>query len=304
MKLKILAISAVTILMLTATAGEREVNDERLSEERNKGTVADVEEDGRPDAGFAESDVPADGGNVHDNVSAGTDADRLGRIIPIPVREEINNDGSSNGGNEDAGEAARSGETGSVQDGTSGGDGTSGHTDPADDGLGAGTDLQSGQLSDTGAGAETEPASGDPQEPLITPEGTDGDYETELGDNGGYSDGTEEAEYEYRDTVSEAEVNEPEMEYLGDFTVTGYCSCYDCCKQWSGSPCADGNWPVEGYTCAMGGVDFGTVLYIDGVGYRTVHDRGTEYGWVDLYFESHQSALDWGQQVRSVWVVR
>lgn len=97
---------------------------------------------------------------------------------------------------------------------------------------------------------------------------------------------------------------EPQMEYLGDFTISGYCSCGSCCGQWAGGPCADGSYPVEGYTCAMGGLDFGTVLYIDGVGERTICDRGTEYGWVDLYFDSHDSALAWGLQTRSVWIVR
>ena len=54
----------------------------------------------------------------------------------------------------------------------------------------------------------------------------------------------------------------------------------------------------------MGGLDFGTVLYIDGVGERTVCDRGTPYGWVDLYFENHLSACEWGMQTRAVYIVR
>ena len=302
MKLKILAISAVTILMLTATAGEREVNNERLSEGSNQeyvGGTGGLDGNAGGNAGQA---VSTNAGDVHSEIQTGIVAEKYRRpIIPISVREEINNDRGTEGTIQDNSEAVWAGETGGTAE-VDAGDGisaTSGHTDSA---AGTGADLQSGQLSDTGAGAETEPASGEPEEPLITPEGTDGDYETELGDNGGYSGGNEGDQYE---PVADSETDEgAEWEYLGDFTVTGYCSCYDCCKQWSGSPCADGNWPVEGYTCAMGGVEFGTVLYIDGVGYRTVHDRGTDYGWVDLYFESHQSALDWGQQVRSVWIVR
>ena len=99
-------------------------------------------------------------------------------------------------------------------------------------------------------------------------------------------------------------MEEPQMEYLGDFTISGYCGCSSCCGQWAGGPCADGSYPMEGYTCAMGGLDFGTVLYIDGVGYRTICDRGTEYGWVDLFFDSHDSALAWGLQTRAVYIVR
>ena len=94
------------------------------------------------------------------------------------------------------------------------------------------------------------------------------------------------------------------MEYLGDFTVTAYCNCESCTGIWSGGPCADGSYPVEGYTCAMGDIPVGTVLYIDGVGERVVCDRGTPYGWIDLYFENHGSACDWGMQTRSVWIVR
>jgi len=104
--------------------------------------------------------------------------------------------------------------------------------------------------------------------------------------------------------VEEPVPEAPQMEYLGDFTISGYCGCSTCCGSWAGGPCADGSYPVEGYTCAMGGMDFGTVLYIDGVGERTVCDRGTDYGWVDLYFDSHDSALAWGLQTRAVYIVR
>ena len=45
----------------------------------------------------------------------------------------------------------------------------------------------------------------------------------------------------------------------------------------------------------MGGVPFGTQLMINGHVY-TVEDRGTSYGHVDIYFDNHQDAVNFGMQ--------
>ena len=59
--------------------------------------------------------------------------------------------------------------------------------------------------------------------------------------------------------------------------------------------------PVEGRTIAMGGVPFGTKLVIGGNVY-TVEDRGTPYGHVDIYKNSHQDALNFGVQYSEVYL--
>lgn len=87
--------------------------------------------------------------------------------------------------------------------------------------------------------------------------------------------------------------------YLGNFTLTAYCGCAQCCGA-AGQPTASGVMPVSGHTVAMAGVPFGTQLLINGVVY-TVEDLGTPYGHVDIYFDSHDAALAFGLQYADVY---
>ena len=57
--------------------------------------------------------------------------------------------------------------------------------------------------------------------------------------------------------------------------------------------------PVEGRTVAIGGLPFGTKLMIRGHEY-TVEDRGTPYGHIDVYMNSHEEALKFGVQYADV----
>lgn len=88
--------------------------------------------------------------------------------------------------------------------------------------------------------------------------------------------------------------------YLGDFTLTAYCNCSKCCGSWSGGGTASGTVPTAGRTVAMGGIPFGTKLLINGNVY-TVEDRGTGYGHVDIYMDSHSAALQFGSQKAAVY---
>ena len=94
------------------------------------------------------------------------------------------------------------------------------------------------------------------------------------------------------------------MTYLGNFTLTAYCSCEKCCGKWAqyAGLTASGAYCQEGVTVAMGGVPFGTKLSINGHIY-TVQDRGTPYGHVDIYFASHSAALAFGLQHADVYQV-
>lgn len=49
---------------------------------------------------------------------------------------------------------------------------------------------------------------------------------------------------------------------------------------------------------------FGTIMYIEGYGYGKVQDRGGDIKGqhVDLYFRTHQQALEWGKQTKKVKV--
>ena len=89
---------------------------------------------------------------------------------------------------------------------------------------------------------------------------------------------------------------------LGSFKLTAYCSCPICCGVWSGGPTASGAMPVEGRTVAMAGVPFGTQLVIGDQIY-TVEDRGTPYGHVDIYMNSHEEACAFGVRYAAVYTV-
>lgn len=104
---------------------------------------------------------------------------------------------------------------------------------------------------------------------------------------------------------AEAAAREAEMlasaEYLGNFTLTAYCNCASCCGT-AGNATASGVMPTSGHTVAMGGIDFGTKLLINGTVY-TVEDRGTPYGHVDIYFDTHEEALQFGMSSADVYLV-
>ncbi len=87
--------------------------------------------------------------------------------------------------------------------------------------------------------------------------------------------------------------------YLGNFVLTAYCNCAQCCGT-AGNATASGAMPTAGHTVAMAGVPFGTQLLINGTVY-TVEDLGTPYGHVDIYFDSHAEALSFGLQYADVY---
>jgi len=98
-----------------------------------------------------------------------------------------------------------------------------------------------------------------------------------------------------------------DWEPLGTYRITAYCPCARCCGKSDGIT-ADGTyaptWP-ERIVSASKGIPFGTRMWIEGVGVVTVHDRG---GAIDgrraeLFFQTHDEALQWGvQELKvSVW---
>lgn len=107
---------------------------------------------------------------------------------------------------------------------------------------------------------------------------------------------------------------EPEPEYLGEFRITAYCSCEICCGKWAENRPdgivygASGEELVAGVSCASP-LPFGTVLEVEGVGTYIVQDRTAswvvdKYGenLVDIYFDDHQAALEFGLQYHDVYM--
>ncbi len=103
------------------------------------------------------------------------------------------------------------------------------------------------------------------------------------------------------------------------FVVTGYCRCGKCCswkRNWMGRPVYKSNPSVRkavgvtanqnkarvGTIAAPKEIKFGTVMRVPGYGYGVVDDRGgaIDNMEIDLYFNSHREALQWGRQTLTV----
>ena len=106
--------------------------------------------------------------------------------------------------------------------------------------------------------------------------------------------------------------------------VTGYCACEKCCgweRDEKGRPVyaygpLKGQRKIIGKTAAgtrarRGAIaadtnvfPMGTIMYVEGYGYGVVEDRGSAIvgRHIDLFFKSHDKALEWGKQTIDVKV--
>ncbi len=90
-------------------------------------------------------------------------------------------------------------------------------------------------------------------------------------------------------------VNGQGLIFLGTYEITAY--------EWTGNPCANGNYPTEGYTVACNDLSLGTEVWIEGIGYRVVEDTGGGGpGWMDLYLGDVDACYEWGRQYREVYI--
>ncbi len=92
--------------------------------------------------------------------------------------------------------------------------------------------------------------------------------------------------------------------YLGRFKVTGYCNCPKCC---SGSGLTySGTVPRANHTIAadLSVYPLGTKLMCEGIIY-TVEDCGSNVdgNTIDIYFDDHDLAFEYGTQYHDVYAV-
>ena len=107
----------------------------------------------------------------------------------------------------------------------------------------------------------------------------------------------------------ETEPEEPELVSLGTWKITAYCACQKCCGKSPDNPkygiTATGTVATQGRTIAADPkvLPYGTVVYIDGHAY-TVEDCGgaIKNERIDIYFDSHEAALQWGVRYREVFI--
>ena len=92
--------------------------------------------------------------------------------------------------------------------------------------------------------------------------------------------------------------------YIGKYKITYYCACEQCCGKTNGIT-ASGAKVQEGVTVATDtSLPFGTKIYIKGIGWRTVQDRGGNIkgNRLDIYISSHNDPMPYNIQSLDVWM--
>lgn len=98
---------------------------------------------------------------------------------------------------------------------------------------------------------------------------------------------------------------------LGEFKLTAYCSCSICCGEWAYNRLngivygAIGEELKEGYSIAVDPsvIPYGTEVIINGRTYKAQDCGGAIKGnRIDVYFEDHDDALEFGVQYKEVFV--
>ena len=87
--------------------------------------------------------------------------------------------------------------------------------------------------------------------------------------------------------------------YYGDFLLTAYCPCEKCCGQWSDGITCTGTYAQAGRTIAVDPnvIALGSSVIINGNTYIAEDCGGAIKGnKIDVYFNSHQDALNFGMQ--------
>lgn len=92
--------------------------------------------------------------------------------------------------------------------------------------------------------------------------------------------------------------------YIGNFKITHYCNCSKCCGKWAGGKTASGTTPTRYRTIAVDPdqIPYGTVVYIQGYGYRVAEDTGVGWDHIDVFCPDHELCLKYGLKYRDVYV--
>ena len=124
-------------------------------------------------------------------------------------------------------------------------------------------------------------------------------------------------EVEPVDCDEEIICTEEEVESLGIFKLTAYCSCGKCCGKWGENRPVDENGEeivfgasgerlIEGVSVAVDPsvIPYGSTIEIDGPEY-IAHDCGgaIKNNRIDVYFDDHQSAVEFGVREAEVFLL-
>jgi 3D (Asp-Asp-Asp) domain-containing protein len=139
----------------------------------------------------------------------------------------------------------------------------------------------------------------------------------------------EEKEIVFIPTKVECEINRDEMVVdaenaneeekpllIGNFKLTAYCSCYECCDEYALNRPVDENGNeivygaigevlTEGYSIAVDPdvIPYGTEVIIDGATYKAQDCGGAIDGnEIDVYFADHKKAQEFAVQYKDVYL--
>ena len=132
------------------------------------------------------------------------------------------------------------------------------------------------------------------------------------------SGGVEQKKNIVAETDEALVILENKKESLGEFKLTAYCSCEKCCGEWALNRPKDENGKDIVYgstgTILVAGtsiatdpsvIPYGSQVEINGHIY-TAHDTGgaIQGNRIDVYFDSHQDALNFGVQYADIYLVK
>lgn len=104
--------------------------------------------------------------------------------------------------------------------------------------------------------------------------------------------------------IAYKEANPTLLDYLGEFEVTAYCGCEKCC---GGGKTATGTIPTENRTIAVDPkiIPYGSHVIINGQEYIAEDTGGAIKGnRIDIYFKTHEEAVEFGRQDLEVYIQR
>lgn len=109
-------------------------------------------------------------------------------------------------------------------------------------------------------------------------------------------------------TISDLKATEYELIYMGNFKITYYCdSEYEHICGYGDHMTASGKPTEIGWTVAADWnvLPNGSLIYIDGVGFREVQDVGgaVKGQHIDVLVQNHSEALDFGIEHEEVWLL-
>lgn len=105
-----------------------------------------------------------------------------------------------------------------------------------------------------------------------------------------------DVELHQEEEVEEPSSDKSNMTPIGVYELTAY--------EWTGNPCANGNYPTTCYTVACNSLALGTRIYIEGYGEYVVEDRGgMADNVIDIYYGDVDACYQFGRRSAQVYII-